>query len=149
MRIAVRIAPVLVAIFSVCCGGGSSNTAPSPATLAGSWKASRAEFVSASNSSIRVEAVSQGYTIVITLDSAGSYQQVVTAPGESGETTTGTWSASSDVLTLKPAGVSFNIQFDMALNGNTLLLSGGHVQFDINNDNVDEETILNLAMTRQ
>ncbi|MGE5360070.1 MAG: hypothetical protein ACM3NQ_13715 [Bacteroidales bacterium] len=149
MRVTARLVPLLMALVGVCCGGGGSSTAPSPTTLAGTWKASRAEFVSASNSGVKVEAVSQGYSILLTLESAGTYRQVVTAPGESGETTTGSWSASSDVLTLKPAGVSFNIQFDLALNGNTLSLSGGHVQFDINGDNVDEETILNLAMTRQ
>ncbi len=150
MRIPVRIAPVLAAIFSVCCGSGSSSTtAPSPTTLAGTWKASRAEFVSASNSSVRVEAIAQGYTIVLTIDSSGSYRQVVTEPGQSGQATTGTWTAGSDVLTLRPSGVSFTIEFDMTLNGNTLVLNGGHVQFDVNKDDIDEEAILNLAMSRQ
>jgi hypothetical protein len=150
MRVVVRIAAVLVALISVCCGGGNgSTTGPSQTTLAGTWKASRAEFVSASNSSVRVEAVSRGYTILLTLEGGGTFKQVTTEPGKASETMTGTWSASSDVLTLKPSGVSFNIQFDMTLNGNALTLNGGHVQFDVNGDEADEEAILNLTMARQ
>ncbi len=150
MRVAVRIAPLLAALFGVCCGSGSSSTTgPSQTTLAGTWKASRAEFVSASNSSVKVEAVSRGYSIVLTLDSGGTFRQVTTEPGMGSDTMTGTWSASSDVLTLRPSGVTFNIQFDMNLSGSTLSLAGGHVQFDINGDEVDEEAILSLTMTRQ
>jgi cellulose synthase/poly-beta-1,6-N-acetylglucosamine synthase-like glycosyltransferase len=148
MRLAARIATMVVALVAVCCGS-KSPTAPSTTTLSGTWKATRAEFVSASNSSVRVEAVSQGYTILLTLTSSGTYTRAVTEPGQGTITETGTWTSSKDMLTLKPSGVSFNIEFDMTLNGNTLTLNGGHVLFDVNNDNVDEETILSLIMARQ
>ncbi len=148
MHAAARVVPIVMAMVAVCCGG-KSPTSPSTTTLSGTWKATRAEFVSASNSSVRVEVVAQGTTMVLTLDSGGTYTQTITDPGQKGQTTTGSWSGSKDVLTLRPAGMSFEIQFDMTLNGNTLTLNGGHVQFDVNNDDRDEETILNMTLARQ
>lgn len=130
------------------CGGSGSPTAPSAETLSGTWKATSAEFVSASNSSLRVEVVSRGTSVTLTIESSGAYTQRIAAPNQPEETSTGSWSASSDVLTLRPSGMSFNIQFDMTLNGNSLTLRGGHVLFDVNGDDSDEETILNLTMTR-
>jgi hypothetical protein len=37
----------------------------------------------------------------------------------------------------------------MALSGATLTLNGGHVLFDINDDGVGEESVLNMTLTRQ
>ena len=141
---------ILVASFAVAaCGGGSNPNAPSAQTLAGTWKATRAEFANASNSSQRVEIVALGTTLTLTLDAGGTYSQKITDPGQAGQTTSGTWSASKDVLTLKPTGVTGNTQFDMTLSGSTLTLNGGHVLFDVNLDGRDEEAILNLTLTRQ
>ena len=148
MHVMARI--VLVASFAVAaCGGGSNPNAPSAQTLAGTWKATRAEFANASNSSQRVEIVALGTTLTLTLDAGGTYSQKITDPGQAGQTTSGTWSASKDVLTLKPTGVTGNTQFDMTLSGSTLTLNGGHVLFDVNLDGRDEEAILNLTLTRQ
>jgi Lipocalin-like domain len=149
MHSSVRLIPVVAALIVVNCSGGDRSTAPSPSTLAGTWTATRAEFVSASNSSVRVEAISQGASITLTFDAGGTFTQRTTTPGQATETTTGSWTAGTDVLTLRPTGMSGNIQFDMALSGSTLTLNGGHVLFDVNHDNQDEETILNLTLTRQ
>jgi len=70
-------------------------------------------------------------------------------PGQSGQTTTGTWSATQEVLTFKPAGVTGNIQFDMNLSDSTLTLNGGHVWFDVNGDGRDEGTLAYLTLARQ
>jgi hypothetical protein len=96
-----------------------------------------------------VEIVSHGTVLILTLEANGSYAQAITDPGQQGTKQTGTWSASRDVLTLRPAGVSFTIQFDYTLNGNTLTLTGGHVEFDVNGDGANEETILNATLARQ
>ncbi len=154
MRAFTWMAVILAA--AVGCGGGTSGgsggpggTGPSGQTLAGSWKATRAEFVSAANSSVRVEVVSMGTSLTLTLDAGGSYTQKITDPGEAGQTETGTWSATSDVLTLRPTGMSWQIQFDMKLNGGTLSLSGGHVEFDVNGDGRAEESLAYLTLNRQ
>ncbi len=148
MHMTTRVILVVSAVLMVCCGGSraSSPTAPSVQTLAGTWRATRAEFVSGSN---RVEVVSRGTVMVLTLNAGGTYSQAITDPGQAGQTTTGNWSSSSDVLTLRPTGMSFDIQFDMTFSGNSLMLNGGHVQFDVNADGNAEEAILNMALARQ
>jgi hypothetical protein len=137
---------------SGCGGGGDDGTGPvSPSTqsgLVGTWNATWAEYVSRTDSSLRVEVVSRGTTMVLSLQTSG-YTLTITDPGEGPVVTTGTWSASTDVLTLQPAGVSYSIQFDMILAGNTLTLSGGHVAYDINGDGADEETTLGATLVRQ
>lgn len=150
MHVVARLILVGSLAAAACSGGASSSpTAPSPQTLAGAWNATRAEFVSVATLTLRVEAIAQVMAILLTLDASGTFTQRTTAPGTAAETETGTWSATSDVLTLRPTGISGNVQFDMTLSGNTLTLSGGHRLFDINNDDHDEETILSMTLTRQ
>jgi hypothetical protein len=154
MQTFARVLLVVAAAVAASCGGGDDGNgnpvSPSTqASLAGSWRATRAEFVSASNSSLRVEVVAKGTTLTLTLDSAGSFTQKITDPGEVGQTTTGTWSASKEVLTLKPTGMSGEIQFDMTFNATSLTLNGGHVWFDVNDDGGNEEAVAYLTLTRQ
>jgi hypothetical protein len=139
---------ILVVLFTPACGGGgSSSVAPTPQTLEGVWRASRAEFVSAAGSSRRSEIVSQGSTVTLAF-SGSNYTFTIAEPGQAPEVQTGTWSASSDVMTLKPTGVTWSIQFDMTFSGNNLTLNGGSVQFDFNSGNF-EEAKLNMALVRQ
>jgi hypothetical protein len=151
MQTFARVLLIVAAAVSADCGSdnGSPTKPSTQATVAGSWKATRAEFVSASNSSVRVEIVALGTTLTLTLDSAGTYTQKIVDPGLAGQTTSGTWSASQDSLTLKPAGMPWDIQFDMTLNGATLTLNGGHVSFDVNGDGRDEETLAYFTLARQ
>jgi len=130
-------------------GGGGSTVAPTATGLPGTWKATRAEFVNATNSSQRMEIVSMGTSLTLTFDSSGGYTQKIVDPGQAGQTTTGTWTATKDVLTLQASGMTWNVQFDMTLSGSTLTLNGGHMAFDVNLDGKDEETLAYFTMARQ
>ena len=136
------------AVLTLSCGG-DSGTAPSPSSLAGTWGANYALFTSVSNPSQSVELISQGGTVTLSLNAGGTFTLITTRPGLPDDGILGTWTASSDTLTLRPTGTSFDIQFDMTLSGGMLTLNGGHVEFDINGDGVDEETILDMRMIRQ
>jgi hypothetical protein len=137
----------LAAVAAAC---SNSPTTPSTASLAGAWRATRAEFISQVNSNVRVEAVSQGVVLVLALDSAGTCTLTVTEPGRASEVSGGNWRASGDVLTLTwTSGQHGDTQFDMALSGNTLTLNGGHMLYDVDGNDLDEETVLNLTLTRQ
>lgn len=154
MQTFARVLLVVLGAMAVSCGGdgGDAGTPASPSTLTsltGAWKATRAEFVNASNSSVRVEIVGLGTTLTLTLESGGAYTQKIVDPGQAGQTTTGTWTASKDTLSLKPAGMTWEIQFDMTLSGSTLTLNGGHVTFDVNGDGREEETLAYFTMARQ
>ena len=144
------VATLVLAVFlAPACGGGSSSNpaAPTPQTLEGTWRATRAEFVSNANSSRRVEIISQGATLTLAF-SGTNYTLTMTEPGQPPDVQTGTWSASTDIMTLKPSGVTWNIQFDMTFSGNNLTLNGGGVQFDFNSG-VFEEAKLNMTLVRQ
>lgn len=157
MRSLSRILIVVATALAASCGssggsGGSSGSPASPSTvnsLAGSWKATKAEFVNTANSSQRTELVALGTTLVLTLDSAGTYTQKITDAGQAGQTTTGTWKATTETLALTPTGVTWSIEFNMSLAGSILTLNGGHVAFDLDGDGRDEETIANLTLGRQ
>jgi len=150
-----RIALVAVAGALVACGGGSDGAGSSPtgssATgggLVGTWRATRAEYASATNSSLRVEVVAQGTSLTLVLDS-GSFVLTITDPGHTPRVTTGSWTSSRDTMTLAPSGVSFSWVFDMNLSGSTLTLTGGSVEFDFNADGSYEQAKLNLTLVRQ
>lgn len=151
-------AAIILVGLAAAIGCNSSSTSPtnptsptSPSTpaatgLPGTWQASRAEYVYGST---RLDAVSAGTTMVLTITSSNTYTMKTLEPGQPEEASAGTWTASTDVLTLRPSGVSWTIQFDMSLNGSSLALNGGHVAYDINGDDRDEECILNSTWVRK
>jgi len=149
MRLALLPLIALAIVVSACSNSSPTGPGSTPQGLTGTWKATKAEFVSQANSGLRTDVVTQGTTVALALQSAGTYTFTMTDPGQSPNATNGSWGASTDVLTLKPTGVSFNIQFDMTQSGNNLTLNGGHVQFDFGADGSLEEAILNMTLVRQ
>ncbi len=140
----VRVLAVVTAAALGC--GDNDGTGPSPNALVGNWRATKCEFVSVANSS-RVDLVPNGGTIRLALAQGGTYVLTVSQPGEPDEVTSGAWSASKDVLTLK-RGIG-EWQFDMSLAGGTLTLSGADTDFDFDGDDVDEPAVMNLIMVRE
>ena len=144
------VAALVLALFLVpACGGGggSSPVTPTPQTIEGTWRATKAQFVSVASSSRQVDIVAQGSTVTMVF-SGSNYTYTQTETGKPLTVQTGTWSASSDVMTLRPSGVTWNIQFDLNFSGNNLTLNGGSVQFDFNSGNF-EEAKLNMTLVRQ
>jgi len=127
-------------------GCGSSSTGPSPASLHGTWNATQAQLKSTVSAS-QVDLVTMGGTVVLVLDPAGTFTLTITMPGQPVDVRAGTWS-SSDILTLHfTSGWSGEWQFDLALNGDTLTLTGAHTDYDYGNGM--EDCRLNLVMARQ
>jgi hypothetical protein len=157
MRILGLVVLVALTATVASCKKSSSmapSPAPSPATVAGTWRATRAEFVSATNPALKVEVVSRGTTIVLVLESAGGFTYTLTDPGASPAVYTGTWR--TDTLDGRPAlkltwvtGLFGSAEFNMTLSGDTLSLSGGHVPYDVDPNVMFEETILNMTLARQ
>jgi hypothetical protein len=148
MRFAVVTLVALVTIAPACSKESPTGPGSTPQGLVGTWNATRAEFVSQANSSLRTDVVAQRTTVVLVLN-AGTYTFTMTDPGQAPNATNGTWSASTDVLTLKQTGRSGDTQFDMTQSGNNLTLNGGHVQFDFGADGSVEEALLNMTLVRQ
>ncbi len=140
-------AAALVAVAGAC---GKSGTAPSSTELAGTWRATKVEYVNLANHNQKVELVSTGavYTLVLAAD--GTFTMTGSHPGDDPLSLAGHYEASVDVLKLiYTAGAYGQAEFDMSLSASTLTLSGGHAPYDVNGDNQDEESLLNLVLTRQ
>lgn len=142
MRHAVFVA--LVAAGAVGCG--SDGTGPSPDTLAATWNATQAQFISVTNPAQMADVVGMGGSVPLTLNANNTFTMTTMTPGHPMEQLSGTWSSSIDVLTLHHG--SGTSQFQMTHSGNTLTLTGAHGSFDVNGDDVDEEVTMNFTMTR-
>ncbi len=85
----------------------------------------------------------------MTLKATKTYETTVSWPGQPDETTSGTWEASSDVLTLHEAGIASTQQFNYTLSATTLTLSGADDEFDFNDDGVMEPAKVNATAVRR
>lgn len=150
MRAVGRLASIGMVVLGASWACHDDGTGPSPTQLTGSWRATKAEFVSIANPALKVELIQQGGTVRLSLTEGKTYTLTITPAGGADQHLTGSWSSSADVLTLalSPPLVG-EIQFDMALSGSTLTLQGGHIPFDVDGDGVFEESIVNLTMTSE
>ena len=136
----------LLAVTAIALASCSDKaTAPKPAELAGTWPATKAEYVSKSTAS-RIDIVAAGGAATLVLDAGGRYEYVEIPSGEPPDTTRGGWSASADVMTFTVDGQLWDRQFDLYFSGNTLRLTGGDTMHDFGAGL--EESDQNLSFTR-
>ena len=150
MRSRLRTLTVPFGVALAACGG-DGGTAPNPTNFGGTWVATRVEYVSVANSGIKVEIIAQGASLTVQFNTNGSYASVLTTPGETPENTTGTWSASADVFTLRwvEGGFTNEMQFDWTMSGATLTLVGADSDFDFEGTGELLPAKLSLTLVRQ
>jgi len=138
----------VAAAIGLGCGDGGGG--PSASELAGTWSASKAEFVSVANPATKAEIVAAGGTVQLVLEQTKAFTFTITTQGDPPWVLAGTWSTSSDVLTLTyTSGLFGESQFDMSLSGDVLTLTRGHVGFDFDDNGVKEEAMMNMDLARQ
>ena len=147
MRIVVASLVAAAILAPACDKNGSSPSAPTAQTLEGTWRATKAEFVSVASSSRRIDVVASGATVTLAFAGNG-YTFTLAQPGQAPIVQSGSWSASSDVMTLTRTGMSGNQQFDMNFSGNNLTLNGANALFDFNTG-AYEEAKLSMTLVRQ
>jgi hypothetical protein len=84
----------------------------------------------------------------LVVGASGDYSITTTLPGEAPDAATGTWHASSEILTFRETGVSFDLQFNRSLVGTTLTISGADSEFDFNNDGTPEAANVGAVLDR-
>lgn len=127
------------------CGGDDE---PTLENLSGQWSATRMEFTGVDNPADQVDVIALGATFDLNLNDSGGFAGTLTFPGEAPETITGTWSYTSDTLTLQEDDEPFALVFDMDLGNDTMTLSGADVEFDVDDDGVDEPATLTIVLVR-
>lgn len=133
---------LLLGAVAAC--SGSNATGPSPASIVGTWQATKVQYVSTTGLGT-VDLVAQGGTATLVLDADHTFQYTCTPAGKPAEVLTGTWDV-SDVLTLSMSPTN-EMQFDASLSGNTLTLTGAYRDYDFNNDGMGEPARLNMTLT--
>ena len=96
----------------------------------------------------RVDVVAKGTTVTLAL-TGSDFALTMTDPGLPAKVTSGTWTSSSDTMSLKPAGMTWSWQFDMSQSGNNLTLNGASVEFDFAANGVMEQAKLYMTLVRQ
>lgn len=129
-------------------GCGNSATAPNPASFEGNWTGTKLEYVSTANPATRTDLVANGATVTLNFDATHGYTLTVKQSGQPDEVTIGTWSATSDVMTMTVNGMNGELQFDMRLTATTLTLTGANASYDVNDDGIMEEAKMNMSFSR-
>jgi hypothetical protein len=142
----VRAALVAVAVL-ISGGCKSTVTSPNAQGLAGTWQATRAVYVNAADTAVSYDVVAKGGTATLVL-TATTFTLTIARAGVAPQVTSGTWTSTTDLMTLNPSGVSFQWVFEMSQSGNNLTLNGASVEFDFTGDGINEQAKLNLALVR-
>lgn len=137
---------ILLPALAVACGDGSVG--PSAGEITGTWQATKYEYVSVADPSTSVDLIAdEDWSVTLVLASDGSYTLTQTPPGGGPQMSTGTWDLDGDVFDVAPTGTQFRLQFDIALSGNTLRLTGADAEYEFI-ENQPEDAKLNMVLTR-
>jgi hypothetical protein len=131
----------LLSVLAACSG---STAGPSPASIVGTWQASKVQYVSTTGLGT-VDLIAQGGSATLELNADHTFRYTCTPAGKPAEVLTGTWDV-SDVLSLSMSPTN-EMQFDASLSGNTLTLTGAYRDYDFNNDGMGEPARLNMTLT--
>lgn len=140
-------AGMVIAGLVLAAAACSDSGAPPTDAFVGTWNATKMEFTRVADTTEKVDVITLGVTFRITFAAADTWQAIMTAPLTQPDTTSGTWTASLDLLTLQETGQAFSVEFQFVLSGNTVTLTGGDVEFDFGTG--DEAATLSITATKQ
>jgi hypothetical protein len=135
----------------------SSPTTPStPASIVGTWRATRAEYYSRQNSSLRVDGIAQGQGIGVVFEST-TCSWNFDFPGVPTTIRTGNWrfetiDREQNVRVTWTSGGSGDSLYRYSLSGNTLTLthaSGEYYDYTGNGFSADDDSGVILTLARQ
>jgi len=127
--------------------GDESVTGTQVPDVVGTWHATKGQVTSVANPANTVDMVALGATLQVVLNANHTFATTITFPGEAPETSTGTYTVTATKLTITNDQASGGdvIVFDVALNGGTLLLTNGTVDWDFGAGEVASKLDLTLV----
>ena len=137
---------VLLLVVGVGCGDDDPS-GPSKDEITGTWQATKVEYTTPAGVPM-MDLIALGGSASLVLDADNSLVYTVTPAGGTAKVTTGTWQLSTDMITVTPTGMLFSWQFDVEYSSDELRMSGADVEFDYDDDDIDEPAKLNLVFTR-
>ncbi|UCC49250.1 MAG: lipocalin family protein [Gemmatimonadota bacterium] len=141
-----RAVSIALLLSAAACGDDSAG--PTAGEITGTWQATQVEFVRVATPAVSVDLIAAGGSATLVLASDSNYTYTETPAGELPQIETGTWELHGAILTMTPSDSRFSLQFEVALSGDTLRLSGADVEYDFDGDHVAEPAKLNLVLVR-
>ena len=139
---------VLLLFVGAALACSNDGVGPSVDQIVGTWTATKVEYVSVSQPVQTVDLIAEGGTATLVLNANESYTFTLTPSGEPPVIDTGDWDLDGDIFTVMPNGTTFELQFEIALSGNTLTLSGADAEYDFDDDQQEEDAKMNLVLVR-
>jgi hypothetical protein len=136
----------IVAVLAGALAGCGDSTGVEVADLAGSYAATKLEFVSVNNPADTVDVFQAGVTVDLEIAENGDFELTVHSPGDADEVDTGTVELDGDKITLQssdPSSGTFSLIGDIL----RLHLTTG-VEFDFDNSGTDDPAEANLVFVR-
>lgn len=137
---------IVLAVAGVGCGDDEPS-GPSEDEITGTWLATKVEYTNPEVGPA-VDLIALGGSASLILNPDNSLAYTVTPSGGAADVTEGTWQLGGQVMTITPAGMPFSWQFEVDFSGDGLRMSGANVEFDLDDDDIDEPAELNLEFTR-
>jgi hypothetical protein len=130
-----------VVTLGLCGCGGGDIEGPPPATLVGTWHATRFEYVSKSGLG-SAEVVGRGWTATLVLNADQTGELSATPQGLDPWSWAGAWEVAGDLFRIAGQGA------DVQLEGNTLRLTGFDGAYDFDADGTADPAKFNLVLTK-
>lgn len=146
-----RVTGILVLIICGIWLAGAcakQDVAPSSTDLTGTWRVTKAEYVSTQGLGT-VDLIAGGGSGTLVLGAGNSFQLNITPASGAPVNLAATYQVNGiDLMQVTPAGATWYWAFDMALSGSSLTLNHGSAQYDFNHDGQLEAATWNLTMAR-
>jgi hypothetical protein len=136
----------LLMVLGMGCGDDNPS-GPSEDEITGTWQATKVEYTTSAGVPM-IDLIALGGSASLVLNADNSLVYTVTPAGGSANVTTGTWQLSANMIAVTPSGMPFSWQFDVEYTSDELRMSGADVEFDYDDDDIDEPAKLNLVFTR-
>jgi glutamate synthase domain-containing protein 3 len=144
MRSATGVVTVAVVLGAAACG---DSGAPPTDQFVGTWNATKMEFTRVADPTVKQDIIALGAAFQITFAADSTWEWVLTVPGDQPDTSSGTWAASLDVLTIMTTGQSGEMMFAFVLSGNVVTLTGASADWDFGTG--IEAATLSITATKQ
>ncbi len=130
--------PLLLVALAGC--GEDKAVGPKPTQVVGVWRATMVQFVSKSDPNQRVELISAGDTVTVSIGGDQVYRYIHVPRAGSPDTTTGVWRLDGDLFRVNPTGMPYEWVWDVSYSGGTLSLKNADMEYDVNDDGLREMT---------
>ena len=152
MKLLRKLAPLLAVTFVASCSddfvsGADSTPEEVVDALVGTWNATSFVFTNKANSSETFDLLADGGSFSITFTATGGFSGSSTFEGAT-DTFSGTYIVQGTNLMLTDGQSNDVESFAFTVSGNTLTLVFEDVEFDFDNDGVDEPATVTLVFQR-